>query len=389
MSELKQWSVGESQKEVIKTKGYWVEYRNGEKHIDIQCGNAAYVLGYGDEDIMDAMRSCEVNFLRGNSGESSSANDELIKFICETGNWASVAWAVSGSDAVEAAIAMNDTYWMYRKYPNKSKIVSFVPGYHGTTMLAKHLRGEYPSLNRSILINAPSWKNITDQQTQEQISLSNLRKVLEEHNESIGCVIMETIPWMGDISPYSKTWWETVRKLCDEFNVLMIVDDVAVCWGKNGTFFGWQPYGVQPDITSLGKSLTAGYSPLGAAACNKKVHTVISSKSWEHGHTWAPNTQGVAASLAATKKISILIDRVPEIHTSLRSIAEEFDLNWRGENLFMCYDTPRNITLAELSAVGMAATIPGDNCIKVIAPLIADETYFQTLRERMQKVLSS
>ena len=137
MMELNQWSLNEPKKQVVKTQGYWIEYSNGERHIDIQCGNAAYVLGYGDEDILNAMREGEVNFLRGNSGETSSHNDELIKLICEEGNWAAAGYAVSGSDAVEAAIAMNDSYWSYLGI-NKKKIISFVPGYHGTTMLGKH-----------------------------------------------------------------------------------------------------------------------------------------------------------------------------------------------------------------------------------------------------------
>lgn len=387
MNELKQWSVGETNKTVVKTQGYWVEYSNGERHLDIQCGNAAYVLGYNDADIMFAMNQNLIGFLRGNTGESAEANDKLVNLICEQGNWDALAWAVSGSDAVEAAIAMNDTYWMNRKYYNKTKIISFSPGYHGTTMLAKHLRGEYPYLNRAEVIRAPSWRNYENQRAEEDRVLTQVKHKLESEADSIGCLIMETIPWMGDISPYSKQWWVTIRELCDLHNILMIVDDVAVCWGKNGTLFGWQPYGVQPDISSLGKSLTGGYSPLGAAVCNKKVNTIISSKSWEHGHTWAPNMQGVCASLAVTEKIVSLLPNVKNIHEKLKAIATEFGLPYRGENLFMCYDTPRTITLAELSIARMAATIPGELCVKVIAPLIADDEYFYELRTRLKTLL--
>lgn len=384
MSELKQWSELEKYKTVTKTSRYWVYYDN-EKHIDIQCGNAAYVLGYNDGEVLNAMRENPIHFLRGNSGESAESNDELIKTICSKGNWASLAWAVSGSDAVEAMIAMNDSYWQY-KGQNKNKIICFAPGYHGTTMIAKHLRGEYRYFNRALIVQAPNWKTYDKQQQEEQRALDQVRMYLQT-NSSVGCIMMETIPWVGDISPYSENWWKSIRSLCDEFGVLMLVDDVAVCWGKNGTMFGWQPYGVQPDISALGKALTAGYSPLGAAVCNEKVREVLSARSWDHGHTWAPNMQGVAASLVATKKIEGLLTRVPYIKQQLEYIAQDFGLNYRGDGLFMCMDTPRNITLGQLSSAGLAATIPGLNCVKVIAPLIADDEYFYELKTRLKTLL--
>lgn len=385
MSELKQWSMSERPKNVTRTTRYWVHYEN-EKRLDIQCGNAAYVLGYNDGDVLNAIREQPVHFLRGNTGESSEMNDQLVKYICEKGNWQSVAWAVSGSDAVEAAIAMNDSYWQYSGNPEKNKILCFAPGYHGTTMLAKHLRGEYAYLNRARIVAAPQWKNISDQEKAENDALLSVRLTLEA-NPDIGCIIMETMPWVTDISPYTKFWWKQIREFCDQFGVLMIVDDVALCWGKMGTMFGYQAYGVQPDISALGKALTAGYSPLGAAVCNKKVFDVISRRSWDHGHTWAPNMQGVAASLAATKKIETLLSRAPTIQAELKSIADELGLNYRGDALFACFDTPRLITLAELAEKGMAATIPGLNCVKVISPLIADEEYFQELKTRLKTLL--
>lgn len=384
MSELKQWSMSERPKKVTKTTRYWVHYDN-EKHLDIQCGNAAYVLGYNDGDVLNAMREQPVHFLRGNTGESSDMADQLANYICEKGNWASVAWAVSGSDAVEAAIAMNDTYWQYSGSPNKNKILCFAPGYHGTTMLAKHLRGEYPYLNRAQIVQAPQWRNIEDRERVENATLDAVRQRLLE-NPDIGCIIMETMPWVSDISPYSKNWWETIRNMCDHFGILMIVDDVALCWGKMGTMFGYQAYGVQPDISALGKALTAGYSPLGAAVCNKRVDDVISRRSWDHGHTWAPNMQGVAASLAATKKIENLLSRVPMIQQELKKVADTLGLNYRGDALFACFDTPRMVTLAELSENGLAGTIPGLNSIKVISPLIADDEYFGELLDRLKRL---
>jgi adenosylmethionine-8-amino-7-oxononanoate aminotransferase len=382
--ELTEWSLGEQYKNVIGTHKYWIEYSNGETHLDIQSGNTAYILGYGDDEILDDMHQTKINFIRHNSGESCSENDELVNFICKTGNWSGLAWAVSGSDAVEAAIAMNDLYWQI-KNPKKTKIISFSPGYHGTTVITKHLCGQYSYLGRSSIIEGPNWRNSDEQFEQEDIALKKVRERLET-DPTIGCIIMETIPWIGNLTPYSKNWWQSIRSLCDEFDVLMLVDDVALCWGKNGTLFGWEPYGVQPDISSLGKSLTAGYSPLGASVCNKKVFNTIGMRSWNHGHTWSPSMQGISAALTATKKINSLLHRVPYINQELCKIANELGLNSRGKNLFMCFDLPREVSIADLSRVKLAATLPGHKCVKLFPPIIADEEYFQTLKTRLKKL---
>lgn len=376
--ELNQWSPGESRKQVIKTDKYWIKYSNGDRHLDIQCGNSAYILGYNDQDVLDAIRNNEVNFLRGNSGESSELNDQLVKLICDRGNWAGLGYAVSGSDAVEAAVAMSDKYWE-RLRINKKKIISFSQCYHGTTMLAKHLNGEYGYLNRATIIPAPIWKYHQDQEEAESTALCYVRKVLESDKE-IGALIMETVPWVGTLRPYSKNWWQIIRSLCNEFKILMIVDDVAICWGKNGTLFGSEPYSIQPDISALGKSLTGGYSPLGIAVCNKRVQTVLNKDSWEHSHTWSPNMAGVSAALATTKKIESLLHRVSYIEQQLYNIAKEFNLNSRGVGLLRSFDVNKEMPLADLFQAGLVAAIKGNQSIKVIAPIIADEEYFETLR---------
>jgi adenosylmethionine-8-amino-7-oxononanoate aminotransferase len=291
---------------------------------------------------------------------------------------------VSGSDAVEAAIAMNDSYWAARGQ-SRNKILSFSMSYHGTTMLAKHLRGEYPGLGRSVLVDSPNWQYAYQQHGQEQLALNKIQEQLKKHSD-IGCVIFETVSWAVVMAPYSTKFWQDLRTICTENNVLMIVDDVAFCWGTNGTMFGYEPYGIQPDICAIGKSLTGGCSPLGAAVCVESIKSALNIQSWAHGHTWQPNMAGVAAALTATKQIQSLLHRVPEIELRLQAIATELDLNWRGANTYITYDFDREISMADLSKVGFAASLPGGNSVKVFAPLTADDQYFDRLKNGLQRL---
>ena len=383
--EIKIWSPGEQEKTVKRTHDYYVEYSNGEKHVDIQCGNMAYILGYGNRPIVNAVSNSSVNFIRGNTGETSEQNDLLIHEICTLGNWSAVTWAVSGSDAVEAAVAMNDSYW-HSQGKDRPQILSFNNSYHGTTMLAKHLRGEYPTLGRAVITPGPQWQYPYQQRGQEQFALTKIKQHLEK-NPKIGCFIMETVSWATVMSPYSLTFWQQVRELCTKHDVLMIVDDVAFCWGTNGTMFGYESYQIQPDICAIGKSLTGGYSPLGAAVCNEQVAKHLNQQTWNHGHTWQPNMAGVAAALSATQQIKIMLSHVPDIESKLQAIAEKLDLNYRGANTYISYDFETEVSMAELSTVGkFAASLPGGHSVKVFAPLSADDTYFELLTAGLARI---
>jgi adenosylmethionine-8-amino-7-oxononanoate aminotransferase len=167
----------------------------------------------------------------------------------------------------------------------------------------------------------------------------------------------------------------------------MIVDDVAFCWGTNGTMFGYEPYLVQPDICAIGKSLTAGYSPLGAAVCNEKVNAQLNQQTWNHGHTWQPNMSGVAAAIIATGLITVLLSDAKRIEWELRKIAQELDLNCRGANTYMAYDFDTEVSLAELSDVAkFAASLPGGHSVKVFASLGADAEYFRLLKHGLKQL---
>jgi adenosylmethionine-8-amino-7-oxononanoate aminotransferase len=383
--EIKFWSPGEREKTVTHTQGSWIHYSNGQRCLDVQCGNMAYILGYQNNEIATAVANNPVNFIRGNTGETSADNNKLVKWICELGQWAALTWAVSGSDAVEAAMAMNDTYWQTRGL-KKHKILSFAGSYHGTTMLAKHLRGQYEYLNRSVLVPSPSWQYQYQQHGQEKLTLTRIQKTLKE-NPDIGCLIMETVSWAQHMAPHSTEYWQSLRNICTEHDVLMIVDDVAFCWGTNGTMFGYEPYGIQPDICTIGKSLTNGYSPLGAACCNEKVLAQIDTQNWLHGHTWQPNMSGVAAALSATQQIQTLLPQAAKIHQRLTDIATELDLNCRGANTFMSFDFDRVISFEELYRLAkFSAALWGDNSVKVFAPLTADDEYFDALRTGLQRL---
>ena len=405
MRELKNSSDGELQKTIINTDRYWVNMTDGKQYLDIQSGNSAYTLGYGRADIIKAMgdKMLQNAFVRGNTGETDPDIEEMVLFILSESKFSAMSWAISGTSAVECAIHMNDTYWKL-KDPKRKLIVSCSPGYHGTSYLTRCMANpyniEFPS-DRLRCIKAPNWKTIQEREIEEGKALVLLEKRFTKFDDSnqVGAFIMETCPWMDGILPYSKNWWEQVKFLCDKYNINFITDDVAVCWGKSLSYFGFSTagYGIQPDITACGKSLSAGYAPIGFAACNARIAEVLSSHEWGWGHTWQPYMAGIGAM----KKVNQIIKDNGLFHTGKQVVNKLNDLaidlsnkgyitGYKQQGLFLsldCKDTVRGV-MGKLIQSGMISTTQQDNTVKIIANLIADDEYFNELKIRLYEFFS-
>lgn len=371
--ELTYSAPGLDRHEIIKTERYWT-HTFDVKLLDILSGNTAFIFGYSDPEIFASMSSTQktVGFLRGVANETSAANDEVINKLCRAGDFASVSWAVSGSDGVELAISANDQYWKTLGV-NKPTVVVFDPNYHGTTYLAKIFRGQYTAGNRCVWVS----------------NLDQLQTVLE-NNAEIGAVLMESCPWVAGIRPWTLHHWITVRNLCSQYVVNFIVDDVFGGVGKLGHVFSHQRYNVKPDIVVLGKALTAGYSPLSCACLNESITTVVRDN-WDYGHTWSPNMAGIGAALVVLEKIDG--EKIKSIEARLSKIA----LNLMSATLITKYtniglllelnlnsDYPPNVLIKH----GLNGTISDLNTIKICAPIIADEEYFNWLESNLSLALS-
>tara|TARA_B100000614_G_scaffold245795_1_gene251198 strand:- start:895 stop:2130 length:1236 start_codon:yes stop_codon:yes gene_type:complete len=387
-SELRAWTSGELDKIVTKTDKYWIEYSDGNRLLDLQSGNSAYTLGYGNREIMDALAS-EVNFIRGNKGETCELSKKMVNLVCSTGNWDVLSWAISGSSAVESAIKMNDQYWGNQE----NFIVTFVPGFHGTTYLTRNMGDTSDGIKRIKKVPTPLWRKQKDQESAEDKAIKYLKLLIKSYNccgRKIGCIVMETLPWLKGGIPWSPRWWRTIRDLCNENDILMITDDVCTCWGKGGGYHGWQKYGVQPDISALGKSLTAGYTPLGCSVANKKVGDVLKEQDWEFGHTWQPTMTGISAMNAVNNIIvrDNLFELCKPIEDSLRFFAEDcldrkYITGYRVSDLFLSLDVKEELNPEALIQSGLALSKTRNKSIRIVANFLADGEFFDEMQRRL------
>lgn len=378
--------------EVYKTEKYYVHTNYG-KLLDVHMGNTAFIFGFDNPHIKSRMRELQdkIAYLHCKPNEHCKEHDDLIETICGLGDFFAVAWAVSGSDGVECAISMNDAYWKYQG-KDKQKLICFFPGWHGTTYINRAMRKE-ETLDKLVILDAPQWKDITLRESQEQKLLQQIETAIN-NDPTIGAIIYESIPWLWGMTPWSKEFHVKLRTLCDKYDLNLILDDVMGGIGKLGKYFSHQQFGITPDIAVLGKAFTGGFSPLSCACANARISEILKDKNM-YSHTWQPNMAGVGAALG-------VIDVFDEsLIVTIESRLHEFGNHLLGEGLikrFVCEgliffaDPVRQIhsdDFIENGITGLAGWEYEAKNISLIAPVIADDEYFDELTKRMLKSLKS
>ena len=325
---LGQHARGESATRIIsKASGVYIEDRDGTRLLDAFAGLYCVNAGYGRTEVADAIadQARELAYYHSYVGHGTEASITLAKMIMDRApaHMSKVYFGLSGSDANETNIKL---IWYYNNIlgrPEKKKIISRWRGYHGSGLMTGSLTGlelfhkkfDLP-LSQVIHTEAPYYyRRQDDSMSEEQFSAhcaAELEALIErEGADTIAAFIGEPVLGTGGIVPPPAGYWQAIQAVLKKHDILLIADEVITGFGRLGTMFGSEHYGLKPDFITIAKGLTSAYAPLSGSIVSDKVWKVLERGTDEngpigHGWTYSAHPICAAAGVANLKLIDDL-----------------------------------------------------------------------------------
>lgn len=392
---------------IKKASGIYLYDFSGNKYIDGISSWWVNNLGHANEQINTALKAQLDDFahvMTANFTHTPMIN--LAKKLVNkcNGRLSKVFFADNGSSAIEAALKMSFQY-----FKNKGEVrelfIAFENSYHGETLGALSVGdvGLYKKTYEEILLKtviSKSPKDKSDEQTDEAVTA--LEKNLSELNGRVCAVIIEPlVQCAGYMRMHSPSFLSKTRKVCDKYGVHLILDEIAVGFGRTGSFFAHEQAGITPDIMCLSKGITGGYMPLSVVMCKEEIYDAFYTndveKAFLHSHSYSGNALGCAAANAVMdifeneKIIENLAPKINQISRCLEELQNDKRVkNARQTGMIAAFEIETHVKRPslEIFKAGLQNGIfvrPLGNTVYIMPPLIINEDEIKTLFLGIQK----
>ena len=366
-----------------KGKGVWLEDVEGKEYLDFGAGIGVCALGYGEPEYQEALQSQISKILHTSNLYYSVPLAQAAEKLIKASGMSRVFFTNSGAEAIEGAIKAARKYAFLRDGRTGHEIIAMEHSFHGRSIGALSVTGNdhYQEPFRPLMGGV------------RFASFNDLESVKAQVTENTCAIILETVQGEGGIFPAKPEFLEGIKKICQEKDILLILDEIQCGMGRTGSWFAWQQYGVKPDIMTCAKALGCGV-PVGAFVLNEKA-ACASLVPGDHGTTYGGNPLACAAVSAVFdifEKQGILShvkDTAPYLEQKLEELIEKYDFlkERRGMGLMQGVEVegrPVGDILRKALDNGLIVLSAGGNVLRFLPPLVISKEDVDEMVRRLE-----
>lgn len=341
---------------------------DGKEYLDFCAGIAVFALGYNNQRYNDALKAQIDKLIHTSNYYYNVPAIEAARKMKEVSGMERVFFTNSGAESIEGAIKAARKYAYLKDGTTDHEIIAMEHSFHGRTMGALSVTGN-PKYREAF---EPMIGNI------RFAKMNDFESVLSQVTDKTCAILFETVQGEGGIYPAEEEFMKKVKALCEEKDILLILDEIQCGMGRTGYMYAWQKYGVKPDIMTTAKALGCGV-PVGAFLMTEKVaqHSLTSG---DHGTTYGGNPLAAAA-------INVVLDLFRENHIidnvqktgayleeKLNGLAEKYDVieTRRGIGMMqgLVFKVPVGPVINKALEKGLILINAGSDIIRFVPPLV-------------------
>lgn len=363
---------------------------DGKGYLDFCAGIAVFALGYNNQRYNDALKAQIDKLIHTSNYYYNVPAIEAAKKLKEVSGMDRVFFTNSGAESIEGAIKAARKYAYLKDGTTDHEIIAMEHSFHGRTMGALSVTGN-PKYREAF---EPMIGNI------RFAKMNDFESVLSQVTDKTCAILFETVQGEGGIYPAEEEFMKKVKALCEEKDILLILDEIQCGMGRTGYMYAWQKYGVKPDIMTTAKALGCGV-PVGAFLMTERVaqHSLTSG---DHGTTYGGNPLAAAAINVVLDlfKENHIIDNVQKtgayLEEKLNELADKYDVieTRRGIGMMqgLVFKVPVGPVINKALEKGLILINAGTDIIRFVPPLVITEKdvdqMIGILTESIDEVLS-
>ena len=367
--------------------GVYLKDTDGKEYLDFAAGIAVYALGYHYPGYDEALKSQIDKVMHTSNLYYNVPMGEAAEKLVKASGMSKVFFTNSGAEAIEGAIKAARKYAWLKDGQADHEIIAMNHSFHGRSVGALSVTGNfhYQEAFRPLMGGV------------KFADFNNIDSVKAQITDKTCAIIMETVQGEGGIYPADPAFLKAVRQICDEKDILLILDEIQCGMGRTGSLYAWQQYGVAPDIMTTAKALGCGV-PVGAFVLNEKT-AAASLVPGDHGTTYGGNPFACAAvskvfDLFESEKIVNHVNEIaPYFEEKLEELMKKYDCITvrRGKGLMQGLVIGNGVKVGDITKEalnhGLIVISAGSDVLRMVPPLIIEKQHIDEFVQKLSETI--